>query len=334
MSTPSGSRRGTAAFHAAACLAALLLAPACKQEPTVGPARGDFALISPANGAIAVASTPTFNWEESFSVETPTYTIQVSTDPGFATLIVNTPGLTTTSFTPGTALNDGTVYYWQVLAVRSTGTVVATDAPWSFTTFSATPGPFTMIAPANTATSVPVTTSFSWNPSAGAASYTLQVTLATDPTFAFPVVNQTGLITTSFTPATSLTASQAYIWKVTAVSTVSVVATGAPWGFTTASSSPINSVTLTFPTDTSTGVTRTPTFTWTSTGSPAAYAIQVATDAAFTSLVINQAGITTTSFSPTTTLASNQLYYWRVKSLDGSSNVLATSSTFTFTTGN
>jgi hypothetical protein len=321
-------------LHAAACVAALLLAPACKSDPTVGPAKGDFKLTAPANGAIAVSSTPTFTWEDSFSVEIPTYTIQVSIDPGFSTLIINQPGLTTATFTPGTALNDGTVYYWQVLAVRSSGTVISTDAPWSFTTFSATPGPFTMIAPANTATSIPVTTSFSWNPSVGATSYTLQVTLATDPTFASPVINQTGLTMTSFTPATALNASQPYLWKVTAVSTFSTVATGAPWGFTTASSSPINSVTLTFPTDMSTGVTRTPTFTWTSTGSPAAYAIQVATDAGFTSLTINSGGITMPSFASPTTLASNQLYYWKVKSLDGSSNVLATYSTFTFTTGN
>ncbi|HEV3026734.1 MAG TPA: hypothetical protein VG457_04135, partial [Planctomycetota bacterium] len=130
-------------------IAAVLLVPACTNDPTVAPAKGDFTLSDPVNGGIGVSATPTFVWEESFSVETPSYTIQVSTDPGFSTFLINQSGLTTTSFTPATALSSGTQYYWQVLAIRSTGTVVATGAPWTFTTFSPTPGPFTMTAPTN-----------------------------------------------------------------------------------------------------------------------------------------------------------------------------------------
>lgn len=311
---------------------AVLLVPACKSDPTVGPATGNFILLDPANLAIGVSATPTFDWQASFSVETPSYTIQVSTDPGLATLVINQAGLTTTSFTPGTALSTGTLYYWRVLAVRSTGTVVASGAPWSFTTVAPTPGPFTMIAPTNTATGVSLTPTYSWNPSAGAASYTLQV--ATNAGFAPTVVNQTGITTTSFTPTTPLTASTAYFWKVLAVSTASVTATGAPWGFTTGSSTTTNSVTLTSPTDTSTGVSRTPTFNWTSTGSPASYKLQVSTDPAFGSFTINQSGITSTSFAVTTALAAQTTYHWRVLSLDSGSTVLATSSAFTFMTGN
>jgi len=310
----------------------VLLVPACSGEPTVGPAKGDFFLSDPSSGAIGVPVTTTFDWQASFSVETPSYTIQVSTDPGFATFVINQTGLTTTSFTPGTALSSGTVYYWQVLAVRSTGVVVATGAPWTFTTFSATPGPFTMIAPTNASTGVALTPTFSWNPSIGATSYTLQV--ATDVGFTSLVVDQPGLTTTSFTLGTALTASTAYFWRVMAVSTASVTATGAPWAFTTGATAPPNSVTLVSPATGSTGVSLTPTFTWTSTGSPATYTLQVSTDPAFGSFVINQSGITTTSMTVTTPLATQTLYNWRVESLDGSNSVLATSSTFTFTTGN
>jgi len=312
--------------------ALVLLVPACKSDPKVGPAKGDFLLSDPSNGAIGVPVTTTFDWQASFSVETPTYTIQVSTDPGFASFVINQSGLTTTSFTPGAALTSGTVYYWQVLAIRSTGVVVATGAPWTFTTFSPTPGPFTMIAPINASTGVSLTPTFSWNASAGAVNYTLQV--ATDLGFTSLVINQTGITTTSFTLTTALTASTAYFWRVLAVSTASVTATGAPWAFTTGTSTPADSVTLVSPANLSTGVSLTPTFTWTVTGSPATYTLQVSTDPAFGSFVINQPGITSTSMTVTTSLAAQTPYNWRVESLDSGSKVLATSSTFTFTTGN
>jgi hypothetical protein len=319
-------------IRVAVWVAAVLLVPACKSDPTVAPAKGDFVLSDPVNGAIGVSTTPTFDWEESFSVETPTYTIQVSTDPGFSSFLINQSGLATTSFTPATALTAGTPYYWQVLAIRSTGTVVATGAPWTFTTFSPTPGPFTMIAPTNASTGVSLTPTFSWNTSLGAASYTLQV--ATDIGFTSIVVNQTGITATGFTLTTALTASTPYFWQVLAVSTTSVTATGAPWSFTTGSSTVTNTVTLVSPANASTGVSTTPTFSWTSTGSPATYTLQVSTDPAFGSFAINQSGNTSTSVTVTTALAAQTLYYWRVESLDGSSNVLATSSSFTLTTGN
>jgi hypothetical protein len=321
------------AIRTAVGVAVVLLLPACT-DPTVAPAKGDFILYGPGNGAIGVAATPTFTWQESFSVETPTYTIQVSTDPAFSTFAINQAGVMSTSFTPGAALSDGTLYYWQVLAVRSTGTVVSTDAPFSFTTFSATPGPFTMIAPTNALTGVSLTPTFSWNPSAGAVTYTLEVAL--DVGFSSIVISQPGLTSTMFTPGTSLTASTAYFWRVTAVSTNSTVATGAPFAFTTGSGAPANSVTLSSPTNGATAVSRTPTYSWTFAGTtPASYTIQVtlSTDSSFTSPVVNQTGISTTSVTPSTTLGATTTYIWRVQSFDSSNAVLATSSSFSFTTG-
>ncbi len=322
----------TNAIRVALSIAAVLLVPACNAAPTTAPASGDFALIDPANKALGISTTPTFDWEESFSVETPSYTIQVATDPGLASLVINQSGLTTTSFTPGAALSTGTPYYWQVLAVRSTGTVVASGSPWTFNTSSPTPGPFTMIAPSNALTGVSLNPTFSWNPSAGVTTYTLQV--ATDIAFTSLVVNQTGLTTTFFTLSAALTASTPYFWRVQAVSSASVTATGAPWAFTTGTAPPVNTVTLSSPPTASMGVSRTPTFSWSATGSPATYTLQVSTDPAFGTFTINQAGIPSTSVMvSTTTLAATTPYYWRVESLDSGSNVLATSSSFTLTTG-
>src|SRR5207237_7651313 len=107
---------------------------------------------------------------------------------------------------------------------------------------------------------------------------------------------------TSISFATAPTPSTAYFWRVLAVSTASVTATGAPWAFTTGTSTSTNSVTLVSPANASTGVSRTPTFSWTATGSPATFTLQVSTDPAFGSFVIDQSGITSTSMTVTTSL--------------------------------
>jgi len=92
--------------------------------------------------------------------------------------------------------------------------------------------------------------------------------------------------------------------------------------------------TLSSPANGATGVSFTPTFVWSaSTGTvPITYTLQVSTSNTFSSYVVNQSGITTTSYTLTTSLSNNTKYYWRVKA----SNVCgeATSSTFSFTTIN
>jgi hypothetical protein len=314
-------------------LVALLLVPACSNDPVVIPLPGYFSLDSPANGANGVPVTPTFMWEPSLSVETPTYTIQVSTDPGFSSFAINVSGLATTSFTPppGSPLSGGTLYYWQVLAVRSTGSVASTGAPWSFTTVLATPGPFTMIAPGNTSTGVSLTPAFSWNASVGAPSYTLKV--ATDSGFTETVVNQTGINGQSImlSAGTPLLANQGYYWQVIAVSTNNTTATGAPWIFTTGTSS----LSLISPSDASSGVSKTgQSYSWSVFGaSPASFTLQVSTDGAFGSFAIDHSGLVVPASSETTALAATTKYFWRVLALDSGNNILDTSSSFTFTTG-
>jgi hypothetical protein len=59
-----------------------------------------------------------------------------------------------------------------------------------------------------------------------------------------------------------------------------------------------------------------PTFTWAAASQAGTYRIQVATDAAFTNLVINEADITDTEFTPAADLMTNTAYWWRVRALN------------------
>ena len=75
--------------------------------------------------------------------------------------------------------------------------------------------------------------------------------------------------------------------------------------------------TLTAPADGSTGIATTPTFTWGAVTGAASYTLQVATDPAFGSLVINQSGLTATSYTPGSALTGDTVYYWRVTAVNG-----------------
>ena len=69
--------------------------------------------------------------------------------------------------------------------------------------------------------------------------------------------------------------------------------------------------TPTAPTNMAVSQPTTPTFTWTNGTQSASNRIQVATDPAFTSIVIDTT-VTGNSFTPTTPLSNGQTYYWRV----------------------
>lgn len=79
------------------------------------------ALVSPADSAESVGSTPTFDWDP--SAYATTYRIQVAATPDFASPETDVAGLTTTDYTPAgkaAALTGGT-YFWRVQAANDYG---------------------------------------------------------------------------------------------------------------------------------------------------------------------------------------------------------------------
>lgn len=315
-----------------ACLRALALVavaawlPAC-DSPDVTPRPPDFGLLSPSNGAIGVTGTPAFSWEESFG--TTGYTVQVSKDSAFATTVVNQSGVSGTSLSPGVTLDPGETYFWRVIAERPDGDVSATGSPWSFTTVSSTPGSFTLTAPANSATGVSVAPTFSWTSSPGAASYRLQV--ATDAGLNSVVADQSGILTTSQASPVTLQPATVYFWQVIAESTNNVIATGAPFTFTTGSSLP-GTFSMTSPSNGSTLVSTLPQFTWNPSTGATSYRLEVARDSNFNVTVIDQSGITTTSFTTTTMLLPTTTYFWRVTATNTAGTTPAAPTPFSFVT--
>ena len=92
-------------------------------------------LAAPANGATDVPTNPVLAWDASPGASS--YHVQVSTDPGFATTVLDRSDLTVTSLS-ASGLAANTQYFWHVNATSSGGTSTYSTAR-TFTTASPLP---------------------------------------------------------------------------------------------------------------------------------------------------------------------------------------------------
>jgi hypothetical protein len=76
-------------------------------------------LLTPPEGASDQPTTPTFTW--SAVEQAAAYDLQVATDIGFTSIVVDAANLASTSYTPAADLETGTYYYWRVRAHNACG---------------------------------------------------------------------------------------------------------------------------------------------------------------------------------------------------------------------
>ncbi len=144
-------------------------------------------LASPADAATNVSTTPTVSWNASTGATS--YRLQVSTSSSFTTSVLDDSTITGLSRLVGPLANS-TSYFWRVSAKNLAGSSSFSVAR-SFTTIIAAPATPTVLSPPDGATDISTTPTLSWNPSAGATSYRLQV--ATTNTFATTVFDDSTL---------------------------------------------------------------------------------------------------------------------------------------------
>ncbi|MEM1214177.1 MAG: PA14 domain-containing protein [Bacteroidota bacterium] len=194
-----------------------------------------FSQSSPSGGANGVSRTPNFQWTASNLATS--YNLTVSANSNMSNPVITANDLDGTSFTPTTLLQTSTTYYWTVTAVNEGGTLDATNAGASFTTEAQPfPGSFSQSSPASGDVGVSWNPILTWTSSADANSY--NVTVSTNSNLSSPVINATGITTTSYSISSTLSANTTYYWRVRAVNnTGSVDATNDGISFTTGSSS-------------------------------------------------------------------------------------------------
>lgn len=98
----------------------------------------------------------------------------------------------------------------------------------------------------------------------------------------------------------------------------------------TVSAGSLSAVSLTYPVDGQSGVASPVNFTWSDAGPGATYDLEIATDAGFASVVSNQVGLTTNSYSEPS-LSNSTIFYWRVTAYNSCSTAPTTAS-FSFET--
>ncbi|MBI5731112.1 MAG: T9SS type A sorting domain-containing protein, partial [Ignavibacteriales bacterium] len=152
---------------------------------------------------------------------------------------------------------------------------------------SAPPVPI-LFSPTNTAVDVSTSPTLTWNSSATATSYTLQV--STGSSFTSFVYNQSGLTNTN-QQVSGLVNWLTYYWRVSATNSYGTSAYSGSWSFTILGTPP-SAPTLSTPANIAVDVSTSPTLTWNSSTTATSYTLQVSTGSSFTSFVYNQSGLT------------------------------------------
>ena len=261
-------------------------------------------LLLPAAGATGVLLQPTLSWTSSAGAVT--YRLQVSTQPGFSPLVVDDSTLTATSKAIGPMVGN-TKYYWRVNAKNSAGV-----SPWTtvitFTTINAAPLAPTLVSPTPDAAGVSLQLNLTWNASAGATSYRLQ--LSTQSGFVPLIVDDSTLTSTSRVVG-PLTSGTKYFWRVSAKNDGGTSVWSISAAFTTAAMT-LASPTLQSPAMGATGISQQPALSWLPSPGAVNYRLQLSSKSDFTQLAVDDSLIPGTSRS-VGPLTAGTLYYWRVR---------------------
>ncbi|KKT07613.1 MAG: Fibronectin type III domain protein [Parcubacteria group bacterium GW2011_GWA2_43_17] len=185
-----------------------------------------------------------------------------------------------------------------------------------FTFWSDVPDQATTPSPANSATDVNLTPTLSWTAGSGTTSHDVYFGTTSPGTFQG---NQTG---TTYAPGT-LALNTTYYWRIDEVGSGSTT-TGTVWSFTTAAAP--GQATTPSPANSATGVSLTPTLSWTAGSGTITHDVYFGTTSPGT-FRGNQAG---TSYVPGT-LSASTTYYWRIDEVGPGGTTTGTVWNFTTT---
>ena len=259
-------------------------------------------LASPVDNAPNQPPTLTLKWNPALTATS--YRLQVSTDPGFGSTVVDDSTVTDTAKQVGPLANL-TTYYWRVRGKSAAGSGPYSSVR-SFTTFLAAP---VLFSPADNATNQPTSLTLRWNAASGVLSYRLQV--ATDAGFASGVAVNDSTIVDTFRVVSGLANSTQYYWRVNAKNAGGTSGYSATRSFTTVVS-PAAAPTLVSPSNGATNQPTNVTVVWTRPATTTSFRLQVGTDSTFASgMVVNDSTLADT-FKVMSGLSNNTKYFWRV----------------------
>ncbi|MBA2954635.1 hypothetical protein GON03_09900 [Nocardioides sp. MAH-18] len=266
------------------------------------------ALDSPGGLSVADGSARILSWDR--VVGATAYDVQVSQSPSFSPTLASVSTVND-EYVPVVQLPAGEVW-WRVRAKMG-----STLGDWTISSFTVTAGAAPVpIEPLTGHTfQAPTAPLFSWQPVAGATSYTVQT--GPDPAFTDPALYATNKQKTTAAYLGGYPPAGDYYWRVQAeLSTGYATAWSAPLLYHVDGLPPAE---LQAPVDDFGPEVTDVVLDWKPVPGAANYDLQVGTDENFLTVVHEESGITGTRYSPPTTLANDE-YYWRVRPVDGSGN--------------
>jgi hypothetical protein len=284
----------------------------------------------PQNGALVTNLTPTIDWGAPRPAAA-NYRIQVSTSNAFTSIAIDQTNISTNSYTLTSTLAPGLRYYWRVQGINTAGVAGA----WAFTHYFQTPlGTTILLSPATgkqLSTDRPI---FAWQDVTGATFYNFQI--ASDSNFR-RIVAYKIVIPSTFTPTSDLPRNTLLYWRVMAKTAFVSSFWSEVRSFT--SGNPPSIPILSKPPNKAISSSYTPLFDWSNSTVPVGatfdhYQIQIASDMLFTSPLIdaNVPGMLNSTFTPSTDLPSNTIFYWHVRSFSTAGHYSAWSSVYYFRT--
>jgi len=243
-------------------------------------------------------------------VQTAAQAASIAWDYEYGSSCINTSNSNTTKY-----LNTSGAFGATLTSSNYRRPVIAFDATVPPPTTA--PSCTTVSAPANNATAVSVTPTFTWAPAAITSSYTISVGTTPGGTNVMNNVD-VGNVTTYAVPAASPLAYSTQYYLTVIPKNAIGSATGCTSTAFTTTTIPCPSVSA--PASGAAGVSLTPTFTWTGAPQATGYRLRVGTTAGGTDVVNNLDLGNVTTYTLPTSLATSTKYYYSVSSYSASSN--------------
>ena len=265
-------------------------------EPPAAPS-----LFSPDDGSI-VSTDPSLSWN--LSPRALWYTVQVSTSPYFIVYKLNQSNIPGTSYQLN-GLEEGVTHFWRVSLTDSTGTSSWSET-WTFFVADV-PEQVSPLTPVDGATVTSDSTTLVWRHSTPVVDrYWIEGD--EDSLFASPFVDS--LLTDTMRTVGFLEHNQSYWWRVRAHNEVGWGPFSEVRSFFVFQEIPAPPVLLS-PPNGATEVPTSVTVSWSPSLGAESYALQVSDTSDFSTLLVNQDGVNTTSLN-VSGLSIGSTYYWRV----------------------
>lgn len=266
---------------------------------------------APAAAATAISVTPTITWAS--AAYTTGYTLNLGTTPGGTDVINGLDVGNVTSYVVPAAntLNYSTQYYVTVIPKNNIGSATGCTSS-SFTT-RAIPCP-SVSAPASSATAVSLTPAFTWSAVTGATGYKLSIGTTAGGADILNNSDLGNVLTYTYAQTPTLNYNTKYYYTLNSYNASSNSTSCSERNFTTKTLCP----SVTAPASSATGVSITPTFTWTANTDATGYRISIGTTAGATDILNNvDLGNVLTYVYNGTAINYNTKYFYTVNAYNG-----------------